>query len=111
MLCMPACPRATGFGYATVFTAYECLAFHHRILTCQPALARLASKTLLPRDTSEVEAIELGLCMPGLGQGHNQKKDTHTLHFDVTLAFCLTDLESMRYVVPDEERALSLIHI
>jgi len=30
-----ACPGATGFGYATVFTAYECLAFHHRILTCQ----------------------------------------------------------------------------
>jgi len=23
---------------------------------------------------------------PGLGQGHNQKKDTHTLDFDVTLA-------------------------
>jgi hypothetical protein len=23
--------------------------------------------------------------MPGLGQGHNQKKDTHTLNFDVTL--------------------------
>jgi len=22
--------------------------------------------------------------MPGLGQGHNQKKDTHTLDFDVT---------------------------
>jgi hypothetical protein len=22
---------------------------------------------------------------PGLGQGHNQKKDTHTLDFDVTL--------------------------
>jgi len=27
----------------------------------------------------------LMLCMPGLGQGHNQKKDTHTLDFDVTL--------------------------
>ena len=26
---------ATGCGYATVFTAYECLTFHHRILTCQ----------------------------------------------------------------------------
>jgi len=25
------------------------------------------------------------LCMPGLGQGHNQKKDIHTLDFDVTL--------------------------
>ncbi len=32
---MPACPGATGCGYATVFTAYECLTFHHRILTCQ----------------------------------------------------------------------------
>ena len=37
---MPACPGATGCGYATVFTAYECLTFHHRILTCQPALVR-----------------------------------------------------------------------
>ncbi len=36
---VPACPGATGCGYATVFTAYECLTFHHRILTCQPALA------------------------------------------------------------------------
>jgi len=29
----------------------------------------------------------------GLGQGHNQKKDTHTLDFDVTLycqGLCLT---------------------
>ena len=33
--CMPACPGATGCGYATVFTAYECLTFNHRILTCQ----------------------------------------------------------------------------
>jgi len=32
---IPACPGATGCGYATVFTAYECLTFHHRILTCQ----------------------------------------------------------------------------
>ncbi len=39
-------PGATGCGYATVFTAYKCLAFHHRILTCQ-VWAR------------------------GLGQGHN----------------------------------------
>jgi len=30
-----ACPGATGCGYATVFTAYECFTFHHRILTCQ----------------------------------------------------------------------------
>ena len=30
-----ACPGATGCGYPTVFTAYECLTFHHRILTCQ----------------------------------------------------------------------------
>ena len=59
---MPACPGATGCGYTTVFTAYECLTFHHRILTCQ-VWAR------------------------GLGQGHNQKKDTHTLDFDVTLAW------------------------
>jgi hypothetical protein len=44
--------------------------------------------------------------MPGLGQGHNQKKDTHALDFDIILLlFCLTDLESMRYVVPDKERA------
>jgi len=31
----PACPGARGCGYATVFTAYECLTFDHRILTCQ----------------------------------------------------------------------------
>jgi hypothetical protein len=33
--CMPACPGATGCEYTTVFTAYECLIFHHRILPCQ----------------------------------------------------------------------------
>ena len=33
--CMPACPGATGCGYTTVFTHYECLTLHHRILTCQ----------------------------------------------------------------------------
>jgi hypothetical protein len=32
-----------------------------------------------------VPAVELRPCKPGLGQGHNQKKDTHTLDFDVTL--------------------------
>jgi len=32
---MPACPGATGCGYTNVFTAYECLTLHHRILTCQ----------------------------------------------------------------------------
>jgi hypothetical protein len=32
---MPACPGATGYAHATVFTAYECLTFHCRILTCQ----------------------------------------------------------------------------
>ncbi len=26
---------ATGYAHATVFTAYECLTFHCRILTCQ----------------------------------------------------------------------------
>jgi len=31
----PACPGATGCGYTTVFTAYECLTFHHRTLTYQ----------------------------------------------------------------------------
>jgi len=36
----------------------------------------------------------LMLCMPGLGQGHYQKKDTHTLDFDVTLGFLLSDLDS-----------------
>jgi hypothetical protein len=35
-----------------------------------------------PRD--DFVAIS-GLRKPGLGQGHNQKKDTHTLDFDVTL--------------------------
>jgi hypothetical protein len=29
---------ATGCGYAIVFSVYDFLAFHHRILTCQPAL-------------------------------------------------------------------------
>jgi len=38
--CKPACPGATGCAYATVFPVYECLTFHHRILPCQPALAR-----------------------------------------------------------------------
>jgi hypothetical protein len=29
---------------------------------------------------------------PGLGQGHNQKKDTHTLDFDVTLPHAPPDI-------------------
>jgi len=33
--------------------------------------------------------------MPGLGQGHNQKKDTHTLDFDVTLPLGLKQLTSL----------------
>ena len=33
--------------------------------------------------------------MPGLGQGHNQKKDTHTLDFGVTLALGLRQLTSL----------------
>jgi hypothetical protein len=33
--------------------------------------------------------------MPGLGQGHNQKKDTHTLDFDVTLCLGLKQLTSL----------------
>ena len=33
----------------------------------------------------QVPAVELRPCKPGLGQGHNQKKDTHALDFDVTL--------------------------
>ena len=52
----PVCPGATGCGYATVFTAYECLTFHHRILTCQ-VWAR------------------------GLGQGHNKKKTPMPLNY------------------------------
>ena len=32
---------------------------------------------------------------PGLGQGHNQKKDTHTLGFDVTLPLGLKQLTSL----------------
>jgi len=32
---------------------------------------------------------------PGLGQGHNQKKDTHTLDFDVTLSLGLKQLTSL----------------
>ena len=32
---------------------------------------------------------------PGLGQGHNQKKDTHTLEFDVTLPLGLKQLTSL----------------
>ena len=35
------------------------------------------------------------LDMPGLGQGHNQKKDTHTLDFDVTLPLGLKQLTSL----------------
>jgi len=35
------------------------------------------------------------LCIPGLGQGHNQKKDTHTLDFDVTLCLGLKQLTSL----------------
>ncbi len=30
-----ACPGATGYGYAIVFTAYDSLTFHCHILTCQ----------------------------------------------------------------------------
>jgi hypothetical protein len=36
----------------------------------------------------------------GLGQGHNQKKDTHTLDFDVTLSsryFFLQSTETLWY--------------
>ncbi len=32
---------------------------------------------------------------PGLGQGHNQKKDTHTLDFDVILSLGLKQLTSL----------------
>jgi len=32
---VPACPGATGCGYAIVFSVYDFFAFHHRILTCQ----------------------------------------------------------------------------
>jgi hypothetical protein len=35
------------------------------------------------------------LDMPGLGQGHNQKKDTHTLDLDVTLPLGLKQLTSL----------------
>jgi len=35
------------------------------------------------------------LGMPGLGQGHNQKKDTHTLDLDVTLPLGLKQLTSL----------------
>jgi hypothetical protein len=31
----------------------------------------------------------------GLGQGHNQKKDTHTLDFDVILSLGLKQLTSL----------------
>jgi hypothetical protein len=31
---------------------------------------------------------------PGLGQGHNQKKDTHTLDFDVTLPIACSRLHA-----------------
>ena len=34
-LCMPACPGATRCGYATALTAYDGLAFHHRISASQ----------------------------------------------------------------------------
>jgi len=35
------------------------------------------------------------LDMPSLGQGHNQKKDTHTLDFEVTLPLGLKQLTSL----------------
>ena len=45
----PACHGATGCGYATVFTAYECLTFHHRILTCQVwARGKIKKKIPIP---------------------------------------------------------------
>ena len=37
---------ATGCGYATVFTDYECLTLHHRILPCQ-VWARVGSGFLM----------------------------------------------------------------
>jgi hypothetical protein len=33
---------------------------------------------------------------PGLGQGHNQKKDTHTLDFDVTLTLGYSTLDKLK---------------
>jgi hypothetical protein len=42
-----ACPGATGFGYATVFTGYKCLAFHYRISICQ-VWARGITKKKIP---------------------------------------------------------------
>jgi len=39
---------------------------------------------------------------PRLGQGHNQKKDTHTLDFDVTLEGVQKDLTN-RYAVHKNE--------
>jgi len=43
----------------------------------------------------------------GLGQGHNQKKDTHTLDFDVTLIelkFCMTKGKDPRYIARNSLR-------
>jgi len=34
----------------------------------------------------------------GLGQGHNQKKDTHTLDFDVTLDLCFRQLTNSKKI-------------
>jgi len=49
MPCKPACPGATGCEYTNVFTAYECLVFHHRILTCQVwARGIIKKKTPMP---------------------------------------------------------------
>jgi len=52
----------------------------------RPALARSYWNIVWLLHYLAGEAFILMPHKPGLGQGHNQKKDTHTLDFDVTLA-------------------------
>jgi hypothetical protein len=55
-----ACPGATGCGYATVSTAYECLTFHNRILTCQVWARVILSKIAELLHRKQGEAHEAG---------------------------------------------------
>jgi len=51
----------------------------------RPALARSYWNIVRSLHYFSAEVLILMLCKPGLGQGHNQKKDTHTLKPSATI--------------------------
>jgi len=72
---------ATGCGYASVFTAYECLTFHHRILTCQ-VWARGLGQGKMQNQRQEVALVKIlahktrlwlspeGICFVGISMAY-----------------------------------------